>query len=92
MLDLVAPEGQPLRVLHLGGGAGTPAGCVAATRPGSTQLVVEADDRLADTSSDLVLGDVFEDARTPGLVTTRGVRPVATPPARSDPRSNLSAS
>jgi spermidine synthase len=41
------PEG-PLTVLHLGGGACTLPRYVAATRPGSTQLVVEADARLAE--------------------------------------------
>lgn len=48
LLDLAAPVGQPLTVLHLGGGACTLARYVAATRPGSTQLVVEADAGLAD--------------------------------------------
>ena len=41
------PEG-PLTALHLGGGGCTLARYVAATRPGSTQLVVEADARLAE--------------------------------------------
>lgn len=45
LLDL-QPSG-PLRVLHLGGGACTLARYVAATRPGSPQLVVELDARLA---------------------------------------------
>ena len=35
LIDLVAPEGSPLNVLHLGGGAWTLARYVAATRPGS---------------------------------------------------------
>jgi spermidine synthase len=43
VLDLVAPAGQPLRVLHLGGGALTLARYVAATRPGSIQLAVDND-------------------------------------------------
>lgn len=47
LLDLVADEGDPLTVLHLGGAGCTLARYVAATRPGSTQLVVEADARLA---------------------------------------------
>ncbi|WP_432536309.1 spermidine synthase [Kineococcus arenarius] len=47
VLDAVHPPG-PLRVVHLGG-----AGCafpryVAATRPGSRQLVLEVDERLVD--------------------------------------------
>lgn len=47
LLDLVAEQG-PLTVLHLGGGGCTLARYVAATRPGSTQLVIEADARLAE--------------------------------------------
>jgi hypothetical protein len=43
VLDLAAPDGQPLRVLHLGGGALSLARYVAATRPGSSQLAVESD-------------------------------------------------
>lgn len=41
--DLAAPSGKPLRVLHLGGGALTLARYVAATRPRSTQQVMEID-------------------------------------------------
>jgi L-alanine-DL-glutamate epimerase-like enolase superfamily enzyme len=41
LVDLAAPAGEPLRVLHLGGGALTLARYVAATRPGSPQLAVE---------------------------------------------------
>ncbi|WP_341719755.1 fused MFS/spermidine synthase [Micromonospora sp. FIMYZ51] len=47
-LDLVAPAGAPLRVLHLGGGALTLPRYVAATRPGSTQRVVEVDGALVE--------------------------------------------
>jgi spermidine synthase len=47
VLDLAAPAGAPLRVLHLGGGALTLARYVAATRPGSTQLAAESDARVA---------------------------------------------
>ncbi|WP_341718742.1 fused MFS/spermidine synthase [Micromonospora sp. FIMYZ51] len=43
VVDLAAPTGDPLDVLHLGGGALTLPRYVAATRPGSTQLVVERD-------------------------------------------------
>ncbi len=46
LVDL-APPG-PLTALHLGGGACTLPRYVAATRPGSTQLVVEADARLVE--------------------------------------------
>lgn len=48
VLDLAAPAGKPLRVLHLGGGALTLPRYVAATRPGSTQRVVEVDAALVE--------------------------------------------
>ncbi|WP_411573905.1 spermidine synthase [Streptomyces fradiae] len=41
--DLAAPPGRPLHAVHLGGGAFTLARYVAATRPRSTQQVVEID-------------------------------------------------
>lgn len=44
--DLVAPAGQPLHVVHLGGGAFTLARYIAATRPRSTQQIVEVDAAL----------------------------------------------
>ncbi|GGZ55393.1 hypothetical protein GCM10010387_56880 [Streptomyces inusitatus] len=43
VIDCHAPAGEPLDVLHLGGGALTLPRYVAATRPGSRQQVVEAD-------------------------------------------------
>jgi spermidine synthase len=43
VIDTAAPEGVPLRVLHLGGGALSLARYVAASRPGSRQLAVDAD-------------------------------------------------
>ncbi|MFH9858458.1 spermidine synthase [Streptomyces sp. NPDC017202] len=46
VIDLAAPPGRPLHVLHLGGGAFTLARYVAATRPRSTQQVVERDAAL----------------------------------------------
>ncbi len=46
ILDLAAPAGQPLQVLHLGAGALSLARYVAATRPGSSQLAVESDAEL----------------------------------------------
>jgi len=46
LLDIAAPAGEPLRVLHLGGGALTLPRYVAATRPGSSQLVAESDAAL----------------------------------------------
>jgi spermidine synthase len=45
LVDLLPPG--PLTALHLGGGGCTLARYVAATRPGSRQVVVESDDRLA---------------------------------------------
>ncbi|MFE3636293.1 spermidine synthase [Streptomyces sp. NPDC059168] len=46
VIDLAAPPGRPVRVVHLGGGALTLARYVAATRPRSTQQVVERDAAL----------------------------------------------
>ncbi|CAM5669778.1 hypothetical protein SALBM311S_12169 [Streptomyces alboniger] len=43
VIDLVAPPGRPVHAVHLGGGALTLARYVAATRPRSTQQVVERD-------------------------------------------------
>jgi spermidine synthase len=48
VVDLAAPQGRPLRVMHLGGGALTLARYVAATRPRSGQQVVEVDAALVD--------------------------------------------
>ncbi|WP_329410254.1 fused MFS/spermidine synthase [Streptomyces sp. NBC_00704] len=46
VIDLASPPGRPLQVVHLGGGALTLARYVAATRPRSTQQVVERDAAL----------------------------------------------
>ena len=46
--DLAFPPGEPLRVLHLGGGALTLPRYIAHTRPGSRQLVAELDAPLTD--------------------------------------------
>jgi predicted membrane-bound spermidine synthase len=48
LADLAAPPGAPLDVLHLGGGGLTLARYVAATRPASSQLAVEADPEVAE--------------------------------------------
>lgn len=48
VIDLVAPPGAPLRVVHLGGGALTLARYTAFTRPRSTQQVIELDTALVD--------------------------------------------
>ncbi|ARQ71857.1 spermidine synthase [Streptomyces marincola] len=47
VVDAAAPSGEPLRVLHLGGGALTLPRRIAAVRPGSRQRVAEADGLLA---------------------------------------------
>lgn len=100
----VLPDGA-LTAVHLGGGGCTLPRYVAATRPGSTQLVVDADaqlvelvraqlgtrgfkvrvgdarlelGRLAAASCDVVVGDVFDEARVPvHLTTLEHVREVA---------------
>ncbi|MFF4058250.1 spermidine synthase [Streptomyces sp. NPDC001668] len=46
VIDLVAPLGRPVHAVHLGGGALTLARYLAATRPRSTQQVVERDAAL----------------------------------------------
>ncbi|MFC5720394.1 spermidine synthase [Streptomyces gamaensis] len=46
--DLVAPPGRPVRAVHLGGGAFTLARYIAATRPRSTQQIVEIDAPLVE--------------------------------------------
>jgi hypothetical protein len=46
LADLAAPPGRPLHALHLGGGALTLARYVAATRPRSSQQVIERDAAL----------------------------------------------
>ena len=43
LLDVMAPEGQPLRCVHIGGAGCTLPRYVAATRPGSRQVVLESD-------------------------------------------------
>ncbi len=52
VLDLAAPPGTPLDVVHLGGGALTLPRYVAVTRPGSRQRVVEIDQPLTDLVRD----------------------------------------
>jgi spermidine synthase len=47
VIDLAAPAGLPLRVLHLGGGGLTLARYAAATRPGSRQVAAESDAEVA---------------------------------------------
>ncbi|MEU4804828.1 fused MFS/spermidine synthase [Actinosynnema sp. NPDC023587] len=46
--DLIAPDDEPVRALHLGGGGLSLPRYIAATRPRSTQQVVEVDAALID--------------------------------------------
>ncbi len=46
VIDLAAPPGRPLQAVHLGGGAFTLARYIAASRPRSTQQIVEIDGPL----------------------------------------------
>ncbi|MFF2271525.1 spermidine synthase [Agromyces sp. NPDC058136] len=48
VIDAMGLPGEPLRVLHLGGGAFTLARYVEATRPGSVQHVVDLDGELVE--------------------------------------------
>jgi spermidine synthase len=48
LADLAFPAGEPLKVLHLGGGAMTLPRYIAHTRPGSRQLVAEVDAELTE--------------------------------------------
>jgi len=72
LIDLTAPEGTPLRVLHLGGGGLTLARYVAATRPGSRQLAVEADAGVARVvRRRLPLDQPGQPRAGPGRITVR---------------------
>lgn len=48
VLDAAAPPGKPLRVLHIGGAGLTLPRYVAATRPRSSQVVLEPDEALTE--------------------------------------------
>jgi spermidine synthase len=48
VIDAVAPTARPLRAVHLGGAGCTVARYVAATRPGSRQVVLEVDAAVVD--------------------------------------------
>ena len=80
--DLGYPAGEPLRVLHLGGGALTLPRYLAHTRPGSRQLVAEVDDTLTD----LVRGHLPLPAGHRIRVRTADARAVveSVPPGRYD--------
>jgi spermidine synthase len=64
VLDVCAPAGRPLRVLHLGAGLGALARYVAATRPGSHNRLVELDPAIAQLARadglDVHTGDARE--------------------------------
>jgi spermidine synthase len=72
LIDLAAPPGAPLRVLHLGGGALTLARYVAATRPGSSQLAAESDPEVARlVRQRLPLGQPSRSRTREGRITVR---------------------
>ncbi len=48
LVDVLAPDGEPLRVVHVGGAGMTLARYVAATRPRSSQVVLEPDEELTE--------------------------------------------
>jgi spermidine synthase len=48
LIDLLGEPGEPVRALHLGGGALTMARYLASTRPGSWQVAVESDTALTE--------------------------------------------
>lgn len=48
LVDCLAPPGQDLHTVHVGAGAGTLARYVAATRPGSRQVLLDPDAPLLD--------------------------------------------
>jgi spermidine synthase len=54
VLDTLAPATEPLDALHLGGGAGSLARYVAATRPRSRQVVLELDPKLVELARDVL--------------------------------------
>lgn len=71
VLDTCWPEGQPLRIAHLGGGALTLVRYVQVTRPGSPQTVIEIERELPTlvttalplpkgTDLEVVIGDARE--------------------------------
>lgn len=52
VVDSVAPDGEPLDVLHLGGGGFTMPRYLEATRPGSDSLVLELDPGIVELAED----------------------------------------
>ena len=77
---LPRPRGGPLTAVHLGGGGCTLPRYVAATRPGSRQLVVEADEPLAE-----LVRRSFGTARLPAAGRRRPHRAADAAPGRERP-------
>ena len=74
VIDTEYPEGEPLRVYHIGGGGLTLPRYLERVRPGTEVRVEDARlglGRLADDSRDLVLGDAFGGVSVPWHLTTR---------------------
>src|SRR5205823_12675281 len=63
VLDVLARAGHPVRALHLGGGLGTLARYLAATRPGSASELVEIDPQVAALAREAGLAVELADAR-----------------------------
>lgn len=59
VVDGIGQPGSPLSVVHLGGGGCSLPRWIAATRPGSTQVVIEADDLLAEVVREQLGTDGF---------------------------------
>jgi Spermine/spermidine synthase domain len=72
LLDLAAPAGEPLRVLHLGGGGLSLARYVTATRPGSSQLAVDSDAAVVELVRQRL--PLRQRARRPGSAAAGRVR------------------
>jgi len=71
VVDIVRPYAHPVRAVHLGGGALTMPRWLAATRPGSRQLAIEASTDvlavgrdLAPVSCEVRIGDAVEAVHT----------------------------
>ena len=52
VVDAIAPAGEPIDAVHLGGGGFTIPRYLAATRPGSTSVVLELDPGIVDVAED----------------------------------------
>lgn len=104
VIDLAAAPGRPLHVVHLGGGAFTLARYVAATRPRSTQQVVERDAALVrlvrrelpsirgpgSGSGPWTRGRVSARCRTAGRTSSSPTSSAAPAPPRTSPRPSSS--